>query len=266
MSSLRLYLSGFCLFWLTACSSPPQRDYTNDEYQLLSRMWMQQADKKRAEEDYPNALALYQRAEKYALKRNDLSAIGLAKLKSAAIHITLNAIDKAEALIAQVEQMNAFEQAGLDNAVLFIRAKLHHHLGENAKALPILEALEESYIAEPERNIYYRMVRWSYQADSVDSAIIEADMLVLDKLIAERKLDNIEIYSFALYNWAKFLSNNNDSRAEAAINKAIGHFSSLELTAKIRDCYQLAVNYYRGIGEQDKVLYFEAKIEVLKKA
>lgn len=252
---------GLLLCLSTGCSSPPEKDYQVTEYRLLANLWMQQADRKRQQEIYPAALTLYQRAEKYALKRNDRLVIGIARLKRAAIHISLSELDKAEQLLLEVERMEQFEPAGLDKSSRFIRAKWLKAQGQVEQAKVILAELEQFYQEQPERNIYYRLVRWSYDYNSVDMAAVDADLQVLNKRVDERQLDNIEIYSFALYEYARYLTKMQDERASAAIDKAIEHFSSLELTAKIRDCYKLAADYYRSSNQLEKAEYFEARFK-----
>ena len=265
MSSRKVLLSIALVTLISGCSSAPEKQYEVRTYQRMSYSWMALADRKRQQEEYVQALELYQRALKYAQKRNDLFNIGISKLKSAAIYITLKQFERADELIRQVTQTDEYEPVDLGNPIKFIRAKLLHAQGNTVKAVELLKQLEASYLEDVERNIYYRLVRWSYDNSSVSMATIEADLVVLDTLVAEHKLNNIEIYSFALYQHAKWLAEQRDSAAETAINQAISHFSTLELTAKIKDCYQLAVDYYQAVGQSDKAVYFRQRVGFLKR-
>lgn len=248
---------------LSACSSLPPVEYEVSTYQKISHSRLALADRNRQMEQYQQALDLYKQAETYAQKRNDKLTLGISRLKRAAIHIELKQQADALALINQVEKIQQYEAVGLNNPLMFIRAKLAYGEGDVDGAVILLAELEQTYIEQPERNIYYRMVRWVYQPDSVALAVIQQDVTTLGKLVAGHELSNIEIYSYALFNYAKWLGGQGDELAEAAIAKAIGHFSQLELTPKIRDCYQLGADYYRLVGLGDKADYFQLQADLL---
>ncbi len=248
---------------LCGCSSPPPAEYQVTTYKDISLSLMALADRARQLEIYDEALVLYLEAESYAQKRNDKMALGISVLKRAAIHIELKQYPQAQTLIHQVAQMNQFEAVDLANPLMFIQAKLAYSKGNVTRAVGLISQLEQTYIDVPEKNIYYRMVRWVYQPQGVTIAVIEQDMVALEALVVEHKLMNIEIYSYALFNYAKWLAMQQNSKAEAAIAKAIEHFSHLELTSKIRDCYQVGADYYRLVGQGDKADYFQAQADGL---
>lgn len=263
MNSRLNLLGAMVLIGVLGCSSAPEKQYEVRTYQRLSASWMMQADRKRQLEQYNEALALYRRALKYAQKRNDLFSIGIAKLKSAAVYVQLKQFSQAEVLIKQAVKMNEYEPVELDNPIKFIRAKLLYAQGNVEQSIELLRQLEKAYISDQERNIYYRLVRWSYQPNSVSSEALEADFLALASLIETQKLNNMEIYSFALFEHAKWLVAKKDEQAKTAINKAISHFSMLELTNRIKACYLLAVDYYQTTGQIKKAEHFSQRAEVL---
>jgi tetratricopeptide (TPR) repeat protein len=256
----RFFIAVLIILLLVSCSSPPKIQYQVTTYKQLSETFLQRADTKRQLKEYEQALSLYKQAEGYAQKRNDKTLMGVSQLKRAVIHLQLSQRNEADILISQVEQMSQYEATDLANPLRFIRAKLAYLDGDIKTAIALLIQLEQTFIAIPEKSIYYRMVRWEYQPDSVATSVIEQDMVVLDKLVAEDELRNIEIYSYALYQHAKWLGGQGDSRFDAAINKALAHFSSMALVSKIRDCYQLAADYHRLVGDAEKAAYFQAQV------
>ena len=268
ISHLRPFLQNKTLLILLAvllcgCSSPPLVEYQVTTFKEISLSLLALADRKRQLELYDEALLLYLEAENFAQKRNDKTSLGISRLKRAAIHIELKQYPQAETLINQVEQMNQFDTVDLANPLMFIQAKLSYSKGDVTEAVGLIAQLEQAYIEVPEKNIYYRMVRWVYQPKGVLMAVIEQDMAVLEALVAEHQLMNIEIYSYALLHYAEWVATQKDSRAEAAITKAIEHFSQLELTSKIRDCYQIGADYYQLMGQRDKAAYFQAQADGL---
>ncbi|NQZ09682.1 MAG: hypothetical protein HRT35_21235 [Algicola sp.] len=238
-------------------------EYQVTKYQEISLSLLALADRKRQLELYDEALMYYLEAENFAQKRNDKSTLGISRLKRAAIHIELKQYPQAQVLINQVEQMNQFDTVDLANPLMFIQAKLSYSKGDVTQAVGLITQLEQAYIEVQEKNIYYRMVRWVYQPEGVAMVMIEQDMAVLEALVVEHQLMNIEIYSYALLHYAKWLASQKDSRAEAAIIKAIEHFSQLELTSKIRDCYQIGADYYRLMGQREKADYFQLQADGL---
>ncbi|MFT4925839.1 MAG: hypothetical protein ACI8WB_001934 [Phenylobacterium sp.] len=260
-----LFGVGFLL--LAACSSAPEKVYDVTTYQSLSYALLDMADRKRQLEHYDEAIKYYLQGESYALKRNDKITVGLSRLKRAAIHLIRQQHPQAWVLISDVEQMNQYESLDLDNALLFLKARFAHANGDTPSALSQLKQLEQAYAAsgDIEKQIYYRLVGWQYQPASIAAvslSAIEQDIAVLDIRVETHQQNNIEIYSYALYHYAKRLVELADPKAVQAIDKAIKHFSRLELTSKIRDCYQLAADYYAGVGDVDKAAYFNQQISV----
>ena len=233
---------------LVGCSSPPEKVYEVNRYQQVVSLLMAQADRARQLERYDQANAAYQQAEQYARKRHDLNALGIAQLKRAAIALEQKRLDDAKALITSVEGLSGIGAEKLAGAVTYLQAKLAHHQGESAKADRLLAGLQQQNADNPEKHSYYRIVRWAWLPESVSEAEIEQDLLLLDALVAERKLNNIEIYSFALYHRTKWLAQSNDERFGDALKQALDHFASIELAPRIRDCYQLAQRYYARNG------------------
>jgi tetratricopeptide (TPR) repeat protein len=233
-------------------------------YQQISVSLMAQADTKRQLEQYTQAIALYEQARLYALKRFDKNLIALAQLKTAAIYIQTNELDKATRLITEVEQMQQFDHLDMAKAIKYIRAKLALSTGYNEQAIAWLGELESSFAPMSEKNIYYRIVRWSYAPQQVDYAAVESDMLALDDLLASKQLQNIEIYSFVLFAQLKWLAATDDEASfSVVLNKNLSHFSSLELTNKIAACYQLGSDFYRAIGQTAKADHYLSQVKKL---
>jgi len=241
---------------VASCSTKPKKNYQVTTLQSISYSLLDLADRKRQLQQYEQALLLYREAESYALQRNDKYTIGLSQLKRAAIRIQLQQPKLALELIGDVERMVKFENVELAHPLMYIQAQYAKLTGEGATALRLLNQLQAHYQQDPEKLGYYRFVAWSYQHDAVAIDQIEADLNLLTRLKAERKLANIEIYSYAIFHYLNYLVAKDDDRAEGVIKIALAHFSEVELSNKIIECYQLASRFYEKRQLSEKAMYF----------
>ncbi len=268
MNSLQIpwgYVVLLCLL-LCGCSSAPQKRYEVQTYKRIGHLFMTQADRKRQLGEFDQALRLYQKAIDYSQKRNDINQVGLARLKSAAIYIETGQTAKAQGQIEQVAAIVAFEQSSdLAQPLTFIQAKLAYHLGDVTRAVDKLNTLERHYQSQPAKAIYYKWLGWQYQHILPVKAQLNADMQLLESLKAQRALDNIEIYSYAVLQYARWLNQDDDLQTPVAIERALGHFSSLELSGKIAECYRLLAAFYAKQGQVDRSQYYKQKAERLKR-
>jgi len=251
----------FCMF---ACSSKPQKNYDVTTLQTISYALLDLADRKRQLEQYEQALMLYREAESYALKRNDRMTAGLSKLKRAAIHIQLGQNDLAQGLIKEVENTILYEAVPLDGAVVLLKAQLLKANGEPESALQLLFTLETQYKDNTEKRNYYRMVAWSYMPSKFELTEIEQSVSELSALKKQHKLNNIEIYSYAIYHYTRYLAEQNNILAETYIPIAIDHFSTIELSNKIQKCYELAAQYYTRTNQPKKAEYHQQQADHLR--
>ena len=261
---IKVVYSLFLLVILVSCSSKPQKSYDVTTLQTISYALLDLADRKRQMEQYEQALMLYRETESYAFKRNDRVTAGLSQLKRAAIHIQLEQLQQAEQLIADVQKTVKFEAVPLDNAVKLIQARLAKAKGETELAGQLLAELEDLFKEDLEKRSYYRIVAWNYQPDKFELASIGKSVDELTGLKKQRKLNNIEIYSYAIYHYARFLAEQNNVLAETYLPIAIEHFSEIELSNKIQSCYELAAGYYARTAQLEKAEYHKTQAARLK--
>ena len=187
---------------LCGCSSAPDVSYDVTTYKDMSVKLMGFADRKRQEAHYGDATELYLEAEKYAIKRNDKYLLGLSQLKRAAIAIVQGRLTESSLLLNEVEQMVAFEQVDLKNAIDFVKAKMAIANGDKDTAKALFKGLEDFYQSDAayslEKQIYYRLQGWSVDYQGLSGVQIEADINSLRGLYQTQQLNNVEIFSFAL--------------------------------------------------------------------
>lgn len=241
---------------VTACSSKPEKSYQQTAIQSVSYSLLELADKKRQQDKLESALNLYLEAEKYATKRNDKYLLGIAKLKRASVHLKLDNLTMATKLVAEVEQIEKFEPSGLRNSIDFIQAKIAYHSDEQIAAQAIIKNLVSKYANDSEQSFYYLLVSWVYGDSNISTSKAIDVFSKIAELKQTKELNNIEIYSYGVFQLAKVLNKQNKPEAEKYILLAIQHFSSLELSNKVSQCYQLAAEFYRNAEQPEKVSYF----------
>ncbi|MBQ4879053.1 hypothetical protein J8M21_17700 [Pseudoalteromonas luteoviolacea] len=246
----------------TSCSSAPEKQYRVTKYLELTNTWMARGDRKRQEEKLDLALSNYDTGLKYANLRNDLTLMGVLQLKKATIYINQSRFEFALKLIEQAKALHKYEGAELKLPIRALEAKLAHAQGRFKEASASALALSEAYKDDNERSIYYRWLGVMYSSDSIMLwEEMDRDLRSLDNLKARGELENIEILSFVVYNNALWKVRDKHAQAQIAIEQAIAHFSELELTNKIRDCYALAVKLYKAQGNEDKAAYFLKRLD-----
>lgn len=242
---------------ILACSSLDKQDYAVTTMQSVGHSVFELADQKRQLGQYQEALMYYLESEKYALKRNDKFSFGLSQLKRGAIYLKLGEADKTLGIIDAVSEIERFESVGLGNALLFVKAQYQQHLGNTDTAVAYLRQLQENYRTEPEKHIYYQFVSWVYQPDSVDLAKIATGYNTLLALKEQGQLYNIEIFSYAVVHYSAFLVEQNNDLAESILFAAIDHFSMLEQSNKIAQCYEMLSVYFVKQEQPDKAEYYQ---------
>jgi hypothetical protein len=247
------------LILVSGCSSAPEKVYQVSNYEQASSDLIRLADRKRQLQQYDEALALYLKAEEFALKRNNQRKIGISKLKRALIYIIQDEVQQAEILIVEVEQANQIEKLNLEQAITFIRAKLLLKQGDKAQALALIEQLETFYQSDEERRAYYRLTRWSHDYSQLDPADVQQMVDGLTGLFEAKTLNNIEILSFAYSEHARWAVDNAVlDQGQRIIEQSIDHFSQLELTPKIAQSLKFAAEFYDRFGLTDRSAYYHA--------
>ena len=246
---------------LTGCSSKPKKDYQVTTLQSVSFVLMEMADHKRQQGQFNKALFMYREAENYALKRNDKHTLALSMLKRAAIHIEQQSLQQARIIIDEVTLMNQHEALEVSSSIKFLEAKYAYESSDITTAVALLTQLQKEYATQPEKQIYYRLVTWVYQREAVSIQQIEKDIQLLIELKTKAELQNIEIYSYALFQQANYLAEQNDAKAEQAIRMAIRQVSELELSKKISDCYLIGAAYFQRQGQQEKSKYYQQQAD-----
>ncbi|MCG7535992.1 hypothetical protein [Pseudoalteromonas sp. OOF1S-7] len=256
-------LALLCALWLLGCSSAPERDYQITTYQRQAAAWLAQGDRKRQQGAYQQALEYYDKAYRYASKRHDAEQMGLARLKQAAVNIRQGQLERAEQRIVQAEVFARFEQTELAPAIDFMRSKLAFKRGEQAQALALVAKLQTQFSGQTEKHIYYRWVGWQYAPASLNWAQAEQDIVQLAKLKADKSLSNVEIQSFVLYHNALWRTATGQSGVEPALDAAIAHFASLELTNWLVACFKVAVQYYSTAADAERAQYYQTRLTEL---
>ncbi|AOT08587.1 hypothetical protein [Pseudoalteromonas luteoviolacea] len=248
----------------SGCSSAPEKQYRVTKYLDLANTWMARGDRKRQEEKLDLALSNYQTSYKYANMRNDLTLMGILHLKQATIHINQNRIEQASDSIDKAKALRQYEGADILLPIKSLEAKFEYVFGKASKAESIANELSATYKNDSEKHIYYRWLSWMYSgANSLDWAEADSDLKTLKQLKSTGTLDNIEIFSFVIYYNAKWRVQEQDARAVSAIEMALQHFSELELTNRIKDCYALAVQWYEANDDKNKAAYFSMRLKEL---
>ncbi|WP_194868722.1 hypothetical protein [Pseudoalteromonas sp. PPB1] len=260
MIKIRCLILLCVLSGLIGCSSAPERDYQVNTYQRQASAWLAQGDRKRQLGAYQQALQYYDNAYRYASKRHDVAQMGLARLKQAAVYIKLGQGKLAESKIAQAAEFARFEQTELMPAIDFMRSKLAFSRGEQAQAQSILSKLQAQYGDQPEKQVYYRWVGWQYAPDRLDWLQAGQDMQLLAKMKADRTLKNIEILSFVIYHNVLWRVAFGQQDVPQAIEAAITHFASLELTNRLIDCFEIAKQYYLSVGDEARAQYYQTRL------
>ncbi|MBU2883435.1 hypothetical protein KO525_13870 [Psychrosphaera sp. B3R10] len=242
---------------LTSCSSVDKQQYEVTTLQSVGNALLTLADDKRQLGQYKEALVYYQESEKYALKRNDKYGFGLSQLKRAAVYLKLNEVEKAKELMDAVAQIEQFEPVGLKNSLLYVKAQYQQYLGNTDIALEHLSTLQKAFKNEPEKRIFYQFVSWVYDNSSVPVTTIATGYNVLAELKSEGRLYNIEIFSYAVFQYGKYLTAQNNELAEPILIDAIGHFSMLEQSNKIADCYLLLSDFFAQQNLPEKSQYYQ---------
>lgn len=259
LKSMKIKIVLISLLLIAGCSSTPEKSYQVTNYKQASINFSKLADRKRQQEEYEDAIELYLTAENYALKSNDQQKIGINKLKRALIYIILDDNQNAEKLIEEVAQANQIEQLDLDQAITFINAKLLLNRGDKAQALILISRLETYYQSDVERRAYYRLMRWSYDYQQLDSASVQVIIDLLTARFEAKILNNIEILSFAYFEHARWAVDNASlEQGQIIIEQSINHFSLLELTPKIAKSLKFAADFYKRHGLSAKSDYYLA--------
>ena len=265
MNKIWRTLVGTCLlFVFAACSTKPQKHYDITTMQSISYSLLDLADRKRQLRQFEQALLLYSESEDYAIKRNDKQVVGLAMLKRAAIYIELGQVEKAKVLIQQVDAMVKHEEVPLVDAVDFLNAKHAWLLKDEEKALSLLTSLQTRFAEVPEKHLYYKFVIWSYWPERYDLSQMDKALQALTQLKTERKMENIEIYSFALYQFLHQSVIQDSDRTPIVLADALSHFSQVELSNKILECFVLAHQFYVGRQDKAKSEYFAEQAKRLR--
>ncbi|WP_155730506.1 hypothetical protein [Pseudoalteromonas luteoviolacea] len=225
--------------------------------------WLARGDRKRQEQRLAQAVLNYKTAYKYANLRNDVELMGLSLLKLASVYLDKEDFIAADESIERVQTMQRFENIDLTLSIKAVLAKKAHVAGDSSKAAAYANELVNIYTEDLEKSVYYRWLVVKYSAEPVDFAILDKDVQSLLTLKHSAKLENIEVLSFILYQNALWRVDSLEPSAVDATKSAIEHFSGLELTNRIRDCYTLLAKYYRSIGDTSSAQYFEQRIESL---
>ncbi|KZN32502.1 hypothetical protein N474_17900 [Pseudoalteromonas luteoviolacea CPMOR-2] len=226
--------------------------------------WMARGDRKRQEQKHDQALLNYQTAYKYANLRNDIWLMGMSLLKQASVHIDKGDFATAKEYLQRVKTIQRFEGVDLSHSTKAIQAKSEYIKGNQIGAIELVNDLITVFKENQEKSIYYRWLKMKYAQEQVDFSTLDADLQQLIALKSSAKLENIEVMSFVLYQNAQWRAERLDKSAEDAIKSAIAHFSQLELTNRIRDCYILLAKYYKAKGDSQSTAYFEGRADSLK--
>ncbi|MCF2858106.1 hypothetical protein L1286_11535 [Pseudoalteromonas sp. SMS1] len=248
-----------CCFNL-GCSSAPEKNYSVTRYKSLAMTWMARGDRKRQEQRLDQALLNYQTAYKYASLRNDITLMGLSLLKQASVYVDKNQYAQVDDYILQVETMQQYEGINLSYSIQAIQAKQAFTKGNKEKAVALVSGLVTAYETDPEKSVYYRWLLKKYAKEVVDFSALDKDLQLLAALKSAAKLENIEVMSFVMYQNAQWRVERRDKSAVAALKSAITHFSQLELTNRIKDCYVLMAQYYTSIGDTKSASYFQRRV------
>lgn len=254
---LLIVLTVSSAFGLVSCSSVDKQNYDVTTLQSVGNALLTLADEKRQLGQYQEALVYYQESEKYALKRNDKYGFGLSQLKRAAVHLKLDEAEQAKKLMDSVTQIEQFEPVGLVNSLLYIQAQYQQYLGNTEVALQHLSTLQQAFKNQPEKRIFYQFVSWVYDNSSVPITTIATGYNVLAELKNEGRLYNIEIFSYAVFQYGSYLTAQNNELAEPILFDAIAHFSMLEQSNKIADCYLLLADFFAQQNQPDKSQYYQ---------
>ncbi|KZN59642.1 hypothetical protein [Pseudoalteromonas luteoviolacea] len=245
------------------CSSAPEKNYSITRYKDLSMTWMARGDRKRQEQRLEQAVLNYETAYKYANLRNDIELMGLSLLKLASVYLDKKEFIAADEYIRRVNTMQRFENIDFNLSIKAVLAKKAYVAGDSLKAAAYANELVINHSENLEKSIYYQWLAAKYSTDPVDFTILDKDVEFLLTLKHSAKLENIEVLSFILYQNALWRVDKLEPSAIDATKNAIAHFSELELTNRIRDCYVLLAKYYTSIGDIPSAQYFEQRIESL---
>lgn len=244
---------------LTACSSKPKPNYDVTTLQSISYALMDLADKKRQEENYQQALLLYQEADKYAGRRNDKYLLGLSKLKQAAIHIKTEAFKLAEANLSEVRGIATFEEAKLEAPLMFLQAEYWANTKELEKSKNLYIQLKQRFQSDPIRSAYYQIGWWRYEPKSLTTEQARALVNRVEQAKLDGTLENIEIYSFVLLKFTEHKLKNKDDDAEALGLRTVKHFTQLEQSRKVLRLYEMMSLYAREKSDLEKAKYYDAQ-------
>ncbi|ESP93178.1 MULTISPECIES: hypothetical protein [Pseudoalteromonas] len=248
------------IFLNTGCSSAPEKQYRVTRYLDLANTWTARGDRKRQEQKLDIALSNYNTAYKYAHLRNDLELMGILQLKKAMLYILLDKPDNASQFIEHARQLQVFEGAELSLSIKALEAKQAFEQGETQRASAYADELSAAYEGNIEKQIYYRWLSWMYTKNSLlPWEQMNQDLTQLELLKSKGDLNNIEVLSFVVYHNALWRVDHQAPETKQAIEQAIVHFSELELTNRVRDCYGLAARFYRQRGEIEKAHYFSKR-------
>lgn len=256
--------------WLmVGCSSAPEHHHEVNTYHNVATQLMERADSKRQAKQFDDALSLYQQAYDYSLKRHDKPLMVMSWLKSAAVHIQMQQFDAAIELIAKARQLDLYEPQDFQHSIDFVEAKLWWAQGKSEQALAVFDRLIAFHAEDLPRHIYYQLQKWQYQRDSMDFEQVFEAVDMLELLVNFGELDNIEIYSFAVYQQLAGLAETGDVQYQevfvVALNRAVTHFTSLELSYSILSCYRLASDYFSTIGDEARASYYQKQVEALER-
>lgn len=260
---IKIFFFSIAVVALSACSSLGKKSYDVTTLQSIAYALLDLADQKRQQEQWQQAILLYEEAEQYIIRRNDKVLLGISQLKRASVLIQLEQLDAAEKLISKVEQIAQFEAPSLTPSILYIQAKYAFAQNDVNGAIAKLETLKTMHSEHPEKRAYYEIAAWVYQPEATSINQIAKNVAQLKSLKDDGKLENIEIYSFATFQYAKYLSANALSSAPQALEQAIQHFSTLELSNKVRDLYGFAARYYQQVNDQARAKYYKNQQEQL---
>ncbi|TMP24441.1 hypothetical protein CWB99_22115 [Pseudoalteromonas rubra] len=259
-----VWLFLICMLWLSGCSSAPERDYQVTRFKRQAAAWLAQGDSQRQQGNYQLALRYYDNAFRYASRRHDPQQMGLARLKQAAVYISQGHTTQAEDKIAEAVMFDKNEHTELKPAIDFMRSKLAFARGQQAQALALVEQLQTRFADDAQRRIYYRWVGWQYAPSRLDWLQAEKDIQTLFKLKADKALNNIEVLSFVIYHNLVWRIATTRDKVPAALDIAIKHFASLELTNRLIECFDIAAKYYNDAGDIDRALYYKARFTQLR--
>ena len=255
---------GSCL--LLACSSKPKQNYDVTTLQSISYALMDLADSKRQQENYPQALLLYQEADKYSVQRNDKYLLGLSKLKQASIHIKTSALKEAELLINEAREMAVNEVPRLEPAVKFLQAQWYVESGNTSASESLYLQLIERFKGDAVRSAYYQMAWWQHIPTYLTLAQATALLERVEKIKNDGELENVEIYSFMLLQYTKRVLQADEVTGASQAKAAIAHFTSLEQTAKIKQIYSWLSAYLARSGQIEQSDYYQRQVETIETA